>query len=157
MPILSSALVTQFEAGWNLLDEAVDAFTDEAWRCESATHLVPARTAYHLIETADYYSHADLSRFPWGERFGVDWETAPAPQLPDRAQIAAYAMSVREKMAAWIVRLSDPGLLNPDEVFHDEGMTHLDRALYVLRHMHQHLGELFAVLRENGIARPGWR
>jgi hypothetical protein len=154
---LAGILGKQFDAAWDMLDEAVHAIDGKGWQTGTPDHLVPARLAYHVLETADYYVHPDLSAFEWSGRFGVDWETAEAGELPDQSAIGAYLHDVRLKVAAWLDAQDDSGLLAPDAVFHDEGMTHLDRALYVLRHTHQHIGELFAVLRERGIPRPGWR
>ncbi len=157
MESLASVVVNQFDAAWDMLGEAIQAIDEEAWRAGAPSHLVPARLVYHILETADYYAHPDLSAFEWSGRFGVDWETANAGNLPDQGTIAEYLRDVRSKVAAWLVSHDDSGLLAPDAVFYEEGMTHLDRALYVLRHTHQHTGELFAVLRERDIPRPAWR
>jgi len=64
---------------------------------------------------------------------------------------------VRIKVDRWIESHGDAGLLASDKVFHLEGMCYLDRALYVLRHTHQHIGELFKTLRDRDIPRPTWR
>jgi hypothetical protein len=157
MQTLVNVIVKQFDAAWDMLSEAVRVMDEQDWRAGAPSHLVPARLVYHVLETADYYMHPDLSAFEWGERFGVDWETANAGGLPDQDTIAEYRLSVSSKVAAWLKSHGDSGLLEPDAIFYEEGMTYLDRALYVLRHTHQHLGELYAVLREREIPRPGWR
>jgi len=51
----------------------------------------------------------------------------------------------------------DAGLLAPDEVFDAEGMSHLDRALYVLRHTQHNVGELCSILRKASPPRTEWR
>ncbi len=155
---LAPTIKGQFENAWGMLREIVNTFSDEEWRQGDVNYLVPARIAYHTVETVEYYSSGrGLKAFPWGHRAGVDWESAPKERLPSRQVVLDYLEDVRRANARWIDALGDVGLTAPDETFHDEGMTHLDRALYVLRHTHQHLGELCAEMRRRGLSRPGWR
>lgn len=157
MARLTEVVKEQYAAAWSLLSDAATALDIDAWRRTGPGDLVPARLVVHILETADYYVAPDLASFEWGARFGIDWETARPDELPRKATLIAYQSEVQRRCAQWIDHLGDDGLLAPDGVFHDEGMSHLDRALYVLRHTHHHLGELFALLREWGIPRPGWR
>ena len=69
-------------------------------------------------------------------------------RLPGQGAIRDYLAEVRDKVSCWLFDRGEDGLLAPDEVFHAEGMSHLDRALYVLRHTQQTVGEL---------SRPAWR
>ena len=154
---LVSVTTTQFEAVWGMLKQAIHSVPLEQWRTGDVEHLVPARIAYHVLETADYYMSPDLERFPWGGRFGVDWEKGARDALPGQADIRDYQNEVRARVAAWLAGLGDAGLLLPDAVFRSEGMSHLDRALYVLRHTQHHTGELCAELRRRGLPRPPWR
>jgi hypothetical protein len=153
---LVEAIEAQFEAAWEMLAEAVGVF-GEGWRAGGSDYAVPARLAYHAVETADYYFHDDLAAFDWGGRFGVDWETKEPARLPSQQAILDYLDEVRDKASRWIADREDDRLLAPDEVFHAEGMSRLDRALYVLRHTQQTIGELCALLRARGIPRPAWR
>ena len=157
MKLLVRSIQKQFAAAWDMLTEAVNVTEDREWQTGNPPHLVPARLAYHVIQTADYYVHPELTEFDWAGRFSSDWETADAGDLPDRMSIMSYLHDVRLKVNAWLELHGDEGLLEPDADFMDEGMTHLDRALYVLRHTQHHLGEWFAVLRERCIPRPVWR
>jgi len=154
---LNQVIANQFEAAWSMLSESMEQLAGKGWRAGSNAHAIPARLAYHIIETADYYTHHDLEVYQWAGRFGVDWEVEDPEQLPAAEVMLFYLAEVRAKVADWLASLGEAGLLASDAVFHQEGMTHLDRALYVLRHTHQHLGELHALLHERGLPRPGWR
>ena len=154
---LAEVIKKQYAAAWSMLAEAIAAVEDKVLKSGSSEYAVPARLTYHLIETADYHAHPDLATFKWAGRFGVDWEDEDIERLPGRESLLKYLQDVRHKVDRWINSHGDSGLLAPDEHFHQEGMTHLDRALYVLRHTHQHIGELFSILRARDIQRPGWR
>ncbi|MFC2173181.1 DinB family protein [Acidobacteriota bacterium] len=147
----------QFACAWNMLREAVVSFPGNQWQNGEINYFFPARLAYHVIETVDYYCRDVLEGFQWGHRFGVDWESADPDRLPAQAPVLEYLDETQQCVSAWLHRLGDQGLVSPDEVFHQEGYTHLDRALYVLRHIHQHLGELCSELRKRDLPRPQWR
>lgn len=157
MERLAETINGQYKAAWNMLAETIEAFDDDGWRTGDSDYAIPARLAYHTIETADYYFHHDLAAFEWAGRFGVDWETTNTVRLPNRDAIREYLVEVRDKVHRWIAAHGDVGLLAPDETFHSEGMNHLDRALHVLRHTHHHIGEFFSILRARDITRPEWR
>jgi len=157
MTHLTQVVRDQFDAAWSLLADTIVAFDDASWRRAGPGDLVPARLIVHILETADYYTHPDLGSYKWGARFGIDWEAAQTGELPDKRDLIAYLDDVRRKVAGWTGHLGDDGLLAPDEDFQDEGMCALDRGLYVLRHTHHHVGELFALLKEWNLPRPGWR
>ena len=150
-------LARQFDAAWDMLEQAIEHLSGRDWKSGVTSQAIPARLAYHIVETADFYTHPDLDAFVWAGRFGVDWETEDPDQLPDAEAIQSYLTDVRAKVSSWITNLGEDALCAPDDVFFDEGMTHMDRALYVLRHTHQHLGELHALLHARGLPRPQWR
>jgi uncharacterized damage-inducible protein DinB len=155
--VVASITTSQFEAAWGMLKQAVQSVPLEQWRTGDVEHLVPARIACHVLETADYYMSPDPERFPWGGRFGVDWENGAREELPGQDDARDYLNEVRARVASWIAGLSDTGLLSPDAIFRSEGMSHLDRALYLLRHTQHHTGEMCAELRRRGLPRPPWR
>lgn len=154
---LASIVTSQFGNAWDMLAEAVKNFTANQWRSGDIDYSIPARIAYHAIETVDYYLRDDLTAFKWGWRFGIDWEGASPSQLPDQRATLAYLHEIRRQSAAWLASLGDEGLLRIDKAFHAEAMSNLDRVLYVLRHTHQHVGEICAELRRCERARPAWR
>ena len=147
----------QFEHAWDMFAEAVRLFSAEQWRQDSGLVLAPARVAYHLLETAEYYLSDAPGAFRWGGRFGVDWESADAGALPTQEDILAYLGEVRRACQDWLNRRAAHGMLDLDPVYGGEGMSRLDRSLYLLRHTHHHIGELCAQLRRYDLPRPGWR
>jgi len=154
---LDERIAFQFAEAWSMLRDVIASCDDEGWRAPTDGFRNIARLAYHVVETVDDYVHEDLDAFPWAERFGVDWETDNLAALPTPEEIDTYIAEVEAKAAAWIADLGQDGLLEPDAVFHKEGMSHLDRALYVLRHTQHHIGEIASVFRLRAIPRPAWR
>jgi hypothetical protein len=154
---LTRVIERQFENAWDMLKEAIENFSPDQWKKAKNEYFIPARVAYHAIETVDYYCQDNLKGFEWGGRFGVDWETGERDRLPQQQEVLKYLDDIRKKSSDWIKNLGDQGLLSPDKVFFLEGMTHLDRVLYVLRHTHQHLGELCSESRNRNVPRPEWR
>ena len=154
---LASIITSQFGNAWDMLEKAMRNFTENQWRSGDCHHFIPARLAYHAIETVDYYLRDDLTAFKWGWRFGVDWQGASPSQLPDLRSTLSYLHETRRQGATWVANLGDDGLLGPDETFHTEGISHLDRVLYVLRHTHHHVGEICGELRKRKRPRPPWK
>lgn len=159
---LLASIVAQYGNAWAMLDQTIKAFPEQDWRTSDLSYLTPARIAYHTIETVDYYARSDMSEFVWGHRAGVDWESSQAEDLPDQTATLEYLSDIRVANDVWLHDIAGVGphamgLLAPDSQFHGEGFCYLDRALYVLRHTHQHMGELAAELRRRDQPRPGWR
>ena len=154
---LGSIITSQYASSWDMLLETVKSFPEDEWQKAEIDYFVPARIAYHAIETVDFYLRDDLTAFKWGWRFGVDWDRALPTELPNQRDTLAYLHEIRRQAAEWISEGGDKGMLKTDSRFHAEGISHLDRALYVLRHTHHHIGELCAELRRRNLPRPGWR
>ncbi len=154
---ISGDLIGQFESAFDMLGEAVPRFSAEQWRQDADHGLAPARVAFHLLDTVEYYMSPDPRRFKSGARFGVDWEDAPAAAQPGQEQISTYLAEIRAGCRRWMEGLDDAAMLTPDPVYGREGMSRLDLRLYVLRHTHHHIAEIAAHLRRCGLPRPGWR
>lgn len=154
---ISADVLGHFSAAWDMLGEAVTRFPAEQWARDVEGALAPARVAYHVLETAEYYFGSRQQGFPWGARFGADWETATPEALPTPAQVIAYLEEIRALSRRWLADAGDETMLAPDPVYAAEGMSRLDRALYVLRHTQHHVGELCGLLRRCAAPRPPWR
>jgi len=155
-----ASLIDHFNRTWGMLREAIEALPEEEWRAGDVEQFVPARQALHIIETAEFYSGEwDGKEFPWGERFGCDWEDSPVEKLPDQRDMLAYLDEARAKVEAWLTKRGDDGLLGEpqDKRFPWTGTCELGRALYLMRHSHHHLGKIHNELRRRGIDRPEWR
>jgi hypothetical protein len=151
---VSEIVVRQYERSWRMFEEAVGTFTAEEWRIGDVTYLTPARTAYHVIETAEFYSGDTPDGFPWAHRFGFDWEAeVEAEALPTQEDIMAYLEDVRPKVDAW---LKSVDLMAPDTACHWTGGTILDRAHYLVRHTHHHVGEMWSEIKRHGHDLPDW-
>jgi hypothetical protein len=154
---ISVSLIEQFARSWEVLRDAVRQFPAEQWRCGEIDYLIPPRLALHVIEAAEFYAGDTPEGFHFGGRFGVDWEGSPAEQFPDQEEMLRYLDEVQAQVEAWLRGLSDADLLLPGQAFPWTGRCVLDRAIYVLRHTHQHIGEMNAELRRRGCPRAQWR
>jgi hypothetical protein len=149
---LNEILKRQFERSWKVVSEALQSFSPEEWTAGDVDYLTPARTAYHIVETAEFYSSDSPDGFPWGHRFGCDWEGAQPDELPAREEIIAYMAEVRAQVETWL----NQDLLAEDPAFPWTGGTLLDRALYLVRHNHHHVGELWSEIKRRGHPLPDW-
>jgi hypothetical protein len=137
-----------------MFEEAVRAFSADEWRIADVVYLTPARTAYHIVETAEFYSSETPDGFPWAHRFGYDWEAdVGTKRLPTQDAILSYLADVRPKVEAW---LNSADLSASDAAFPWTGGSLLDRALYLLRHNHHHVGEMWSEIKRHGHSLPDW-
>lgn len=150
---LVDVVLRQFVRSWQMFEDAVRQFPADEWREGAFAYLTPARAAYHIVETAEFYSGEIPDTFQWGHRFGGDWEAMPAEDLPSPADVLAYLADVRPQVEAWV---RDVDLLAPDPAFGWTGGAFLDRALYLLRHTHHHVGEMWSELKRRGYKFPDW-
>jgi hypothetical protein len=154
---IGESVADAFERTWIMYRSAVNDIPEEHWRAGDVDYLIPARQVYHVIEAAEYYSGATPKGFPWGQRFGTNWEHGAPEELPTREQILEYLDEIQERVDTWLRRLKDPELLSPDPEFLWPDSSFLDRALYLLMHNRQHIGELNAELRHRELKRIHWR
>ncbi|MHC4471391.1 MAG: DinB family protein [Planctomycetota bacterium] len=157
MTKLAEHLRAQFLRGWETLKEAMERFPEDGFRRGGIDHLIPARQAMHLIETAEFYTGRHPDDMKWGDRFGGYWDSLPPPELPDREKLLEYHEEVRTRVEKWLDNASDATLLAKEEAFPWTGATVMERMIYLLRHHHQHIGEMNAELRRRGIPRAEWR
>jgi uncharacterized damage-inducible protein DinB len=154
------SLIDHFTRTFDMLREAIEALPDEQWRVADEDDLIPARQALHIIESSAFYSGEWTGKkFPSNERLGCNWELSAADELPSRQDVLAYLDEAKTKIEAWLTKRGDDGLLGEptDTRFPWTGRCELGRALYLIRHSHQHLGKIHAELRRRGIPRPEWR
>jgi len=153
---IGEALLEAFKLIWEMYDEALENIPREHWRAGEIDYLIPARQVYHAVETADFYSGASPDDFPWGQRFDCGCFDSPPDELPSREQAREYHDEVRVKVADWIRGLDAPEILAREKSFPWTGSVVLGRALYLLGHYRQHLGELNAELRRRELPRIKW-
>lgn len=147
------AMAGQFDRAFTMLERAVALFPDESWReCDD---LRPAGIVIHTLETIEFYtSGKSADEFPWGQRFGLDWEGAPAEELPAKESAAVYLREVRDAFGTW---LETADLTAPETAYPWTGPTVLDRLLYLLRNTQHHIGQLALALRLARVTPPDWQ
>ncbi len=158
-PVVES-LTDHFTRTFDMLRGAIEAFPEEEWRAADEDDLIPARQAIHIIESSAFYSGEWTGKkFPTGKRLGCDRELAPPDELPSRRDVLTYLDEAKAKVETWLTKRGDDGLLGEpeDKRFPWTGKCELGRALYLIRHMHHHLGKIHNELRRRGIDRPKWR
>ncbi len=141
-----------------MVRETVAGIPPEEWRRGDVEFLVPARLAYHLTETVAFYICRDPKAFSWGQTLGGgDCLEMDPSRLPAQEEMLAYLKKVEASITAWLGEMKDDVLTKPDGFHYWPESSPLDRALYVMRHIHHHLGELFGEMHRRGLERPSWR
>jgi hypothetical protein len=152
--VLAQAISGQFRRALKMLREAVQAFPVEEWRAGDNHYLRPAGLAYHALETIDFYtSDRPASQFPWGNRFGADWEDPRSELLPPQEDVITYLDEIESKLAHWF-KTTD--LTAPERSYPWTGVSKLERTVYMLRHTHHHLAEMCLELSRRGYSGPEW-
>jgi hypothetical protein len=152
-----SALTDQFERQFKTLDTLYDRVNDGAWTYADPRIKGVWQWMAHLLETVEFYlGTRDGDSFPWGHRFGVDWEDAQADAIPDQQAMRAYQEEVQALVAQALGSRRDADLLAPESLHPWTGQTHLGKLLYVMRHTQQHIGDINRVLRLNGCDALAW-
>ncbi len=152
---ITDALQDHFNRGWRMIDATIAATPESAWRTAGKGYLCPARLAYHIAETAEFYV-SDDTEFPFGARFGGDWEELTPEQLPTISNAIAYLCDAKTWVGQWLSRFDDASILAPSDRFHHCGETYLERALYILRHTLHHHGEMNALSVLEGSDTDNW-
>ena len=140
-----------------MVEEAIQSIPEEEWNKGDIQYLTPSRLILHIVETEDFYSGDTPEGFPWGHRFNCDWQGALSGNIPSQMQILDYFNETSHKARAWITGMGSTGLLMKETDYPWTGSTRLGRALYILSHSRQHLGEINAELRRRGLPRVKWR
>ena len=151
------SLLEGFSLTWEMLRVAIDQIPDEHWKTGEIEYLAPARQIFHIIETTDFYTRKSPEGFPWGSRFDIDWKEAALDEFPDKEGMREYLEEVVEKVEAWLKGHDEEWLLTAENMFPWTGGAVLGRALYMLAHCRQHMGELNTELRHRGLPRVKWR
>ncbi|MDP6361428.1 MAG: DinB family protein [Planctomycetota bacterium] len=153
---ISDSIVTQFRRSWDMLRDCVHRYPENEWKDSDIDFLRAPRLVVHAIEAAEFYCGESPDGFKWGHRFG-DWEGMSFDELPGQEQVLAYLDEIGEKFEGWARAMSDEDILGSNDAFPWTGERVLDRISYVMRHTHQHLGEMGAELRRKDLPRPKWK
>lgn len=149
---IGEVVARQFDRVWGTLRAALSRLSEQQYRASDCEWLAPIRQAYHIVETAEFYTAA---RIEDGSP-PLDWDTGPCDALPSKAQLLQYLDRVQPAVRAWLTTCSDEAFLSQEADFNNSGGTRLDRALCSLRHAQHHLGQINAELRRRGLERGAW-
>jgi hypothetical protein len=149
----------QFRRQWETVRELVGNVPDDhQWRDGDILHLVPARLVYHVLSGTEVYARSSsYEEYLLHRRFPLDWQGMRATELPDKPTALRHIDEMERVVREWLEALADEGLLVADTGFPWTGSTKLGRALYLLRHAQNHIGEANAELRRRGLPRGKWR
>ncbi|MFW9863375.1 MAG: DinB family protein [Candidatus Thorarchaeota archaeon] len=155
---IARALVNQYTSVWKMLQNAITEVPDERWH-DGVGQWYFSQTAYHIIETAQFYLGSDPDAMQWGARAGIVWddiediENEVLPRL-NKELVNSYLQEIEQKWAETLKSASDSNLLETDG-FHWFSSI-LDKLIYLLRHTNYHVGELNRALREWDLSPARW-
>ena len=151
---IAKEIKEQFSRSFRMIRETITGFSEADWISGGVDYLVPARIAYHLIETIEYYiGDQSKNEFAWGKRFGGGWQAIEQERLPNQEDMLSYMEEVEAKLDKW---LGDLDFQGENELFKHTGQTQLGHALYVLRHTLDHHGEMNYILYQSGHKNVNW-
>jgi hypothetical protein len=158
MGTIAEALVTQFTSAWKMLESAINNAPDEKWH-SGVGQWYFSQTAYHIIETAQFYLGSDPDVMKWGARAGIIWddvgdiEKEVLPKLT-KELVNFYLLEIGKKLADAMRSVPN------DEFFKTDGFhwfsSIFEKLMYLLRHTNYHVGELNRALREWGLKPARW-
>jgi hypothetical protein len=158
MKPIATALVDQFTSVWKTLQAAIKKVTDERWH-DGVGQWYFSQTAYHIIETAQFYLGSDPDAMKWGARAGIVWddvediEKEVLPKLT-KELVSSFLGEIGDEAAKVMRPLSNEGFFKKDGF--DWFSSILDKLMYLLRHTNYHVGELNRALREWGLSPARW-
>ncbi len=155
---ITTELKEQFHRQWGTLHDVIDGLPEEQWKVGDIESLVPARLVYHILAGTELYDRSTTyEEYRSRQRFTLDWQAAPAAELPGRAAILELLEHLREGTDEWLESLGDDGLAADDEGFPWTGKKKIGRAMYLLRHTQNHIGELNSEMKRRNLPRGKWR
>jgi hypothetical protein len=154
---VANELKEQFRRQWVALRGLMSSLPEGQWRSGELAHLVPARLLYHILSGTEVYARStSYEEYKASQRFPQDWQFAPVEALPDEHAALGHIGHMESQVEEWLESLGDEGLMGPDPGFPWTGTNKLGRALYLLRHSQNHIGELNSELRRRGLPRGKW-
>jgi hypothetical protein len=148
--------VNHFDRQFRTLDGVYDRTSDSAWAYADQRLKGVWQWMAHVLETVEFYLADKSEGFPWGHRFGLDWENAQAEPVPDKGAMRAYQKDVEQLLHQVLGNKTDQDLMASETVHPWAGKTYLGRLLYLMRHTQQHIGDINRVLRFNGCDALEW-
>lgn len=145
---MKTEFISQYAHSWRVFERLVNDFEAAAWLTTGRKTITPARLSLHLLQAGQYYLKIPAASIPFasGKPFDLNWETTPAAELPSQDDILAGINELKTEMETWLAEMD----FNAENTsFPWAGKTNLGLALFLLRHMLYHLGELSSLLNES--------
>ena len=151
-------LIHQYDGMWNMLTQAIDNIPNDLWAKEDNKWYF-ALTAYHVVETADFYVRSTPEGMEFGKRLGqVEWWKnighQEAANRLSKTLVLDYLQEVKARVKTTLEESSMDDLLSKDK-FHWFSSI-LEKYVYLLRHNSYHIGELAKKLRREDKTRVKW-
>lgn len=146
-----------FERQFKTLDGIYERASESAWTYQDTRVKGVWQWLLHTLETIEFYlSEKPADQFPWGHRFGVDWENDQAERVPGKDEMRAYQKEVEQLARQVLGSKTDQDLTTPEAAAPWTGKLYLGKLLYLMRHTQQHIGDINRVLRLNGDKALEW-
>ena len=151
-------LLRQYQSSWKMLRNAVDNIPDDRWH-DGSEGWYFSLTAYHIVETMEFYMNDSPDEMNWGSRAGFDWDKVEDKEkdvLPKitKELVLTYQDEMEERFMKFMNSMDSKKLEVKDGFHWFESV--LEKYLYLLRHNMHHNGELSRSLRDWGLKRSKW-
>lgn len=150
--MLTEALRNEFTNAFSVLEAAILSFAQDDWRRGRTPYVGPARAVAHVLQCAEFYTCRDKAVFtnlPKRVYKMSDQET------PSQEQMIEYLALARTKTLAWLESMGDAGLAAACS--EDPAISNLQHAIYALRHLQHHTGEVCAYQKQLGMEPADWQ
>ncbi len=157
--LITKSLEGQFASCWQMLEAAMASVTDDKWHSGVGKwHF--SLTAYHVIETAQFYISSDPDSMMWGGRAGFEWgegvdiKREILPKLT-KDLVNSYLRETKESLGNLLGSTKNQNILEKDGFYWFSSI--LEKLMYLLRHTMYHIGELSRALRDWDCEHAKWR
>jgi uncharacterized damage-inducible protein DinB len=156
--LIIEGLLGQFMSSCQMLHEAIANVPDEKWH-DGAEGWFFSVTAYHAVETMDFYLGDSPEGMTWGQRKGLDLDKSQetkADILPKITKdvVRAYLDEIEVRLKDKFNSLDIEKLNSKDDFKWFASI--FEKLTYLLRHNMHHIGELSKTLRNWGCERVKW-
>jgi hypothetical protein len=156
---IAGDLKKQYEGVFRTLRAIAGAYPEAGWRRPHGDdYLIPCRILYHIALCIRYHILAGFEdpayydTLPWGR-----WNLAGVEDLPGMDEFKQYMEGILSQAETEISKLDDGALmLPPEEGRAWAGGTRLAVHMYLMREFSDHIGELNAMMLQDGAADTVW-
>jgi hypothetical protein len=140
---LCDSLLDNWQKALGLVAATVGQFGPDQWLQGLGSFQVPAKIAYHIAHTLDYYFREEPDGdYVWGHRFAGGWWALSDEEQPAPEAVLTYLRELEGRIERHFGELSDGDLSQPFDRAREHGETRLGHYVYALRHTMHHHGAL---------------